>query len=159
MDRTDSPVDDTALDVALGRTIQVLRTSKGLSRRDLASRASISYSYLSAIENGDKRPSAKILTLVASALGVHGHELLAAAEARVAEARMEDDEVAGARETDAVLEQLEERRMSRQLQRLGYPVAPRSELGALEELRVLISQMDPGDVDFLIEMARKLGGR
>lgn len=161
MEPTD-PVADDALAVALGRTIQVLRTSNGMSRRDLASRAAISYSYLSAIENGDRFPSSKILAMVAAALRVHTHELLAAAEARVAENAVEDDEVTGARELDAMFERAEERRMSRQLGRLGYaipPPAPRSELGAVEELRALLAQMDPADRDFLIEMARKLAGR
>ena len=147
------------MDVALGRTIQVLRTSMGLSRRDFAVRAAISYSYLSAIENGDKRPSAKILDLIAHALLVHPHELMAAAAARAAEAREMDPDVISAAETDAMLEQMEERRMSRELQRLGYVVPtapPRTEFGALEELRTLIARMDPGDVDLLLETARRL---
>lgn len=147
------------IDAAMGRTIQVLRTSEGLSRRDLAKRASVSYSYLSAIENGDKRPSSKILALIANALGVRAHELMAAAEARAAESRDEETDVAEATEMDTLLERLEERRMSRQLQRLGYAIPttpPRSELGAVEELRALIVQMDAADVDLLMEMARRL---
>jgi transcriptional regulator with XRE-family HTH domain len=153
-----TPVQDP-IDAAIGRTIQVLRTSRGMSRRGLATRASISYSYLSAIENGDKRPSSKILALIANALGVYAHELMAAAESRAAEARDDETDVAEATEMDTLLERLEERRMSRQLARLGYvvPTTPlRSELGAVEELRALIVQMDAADVDLVMEMARRL---
>ena len=49
--------DRDAYSEALGRTIQVLRTELGVSRRDLADKADISYSYLSAIETGQKEPS------------------------------------------------------------------------------------------------------
>ena len=42
---------------ALGRTIKVLRTDHGLSRKDLAREVDISYSYLTEIENGNKPPS------------------------------------------------------------------------------------------------------
>jgi transcriptional regulator with XRE-family HTH domain len=151
--------DQDPIDIAMGRTIQVLRTSQGLSRRDLAQRASISYSYLSAIENGDKRPSSKILTLIANALRVHTHELMAAAEARAAGAGADGADVVEASETDAFLERLEERQMTRRLARLGYAVPaspPRTELGALEELRTLVAHMDPADVDLLLATARRL---
>ena len=154
-----TPPPQDPMDAALGRTIQVLRTSMGLSRRDLAMRAAISYSYLSAIENGDKRPSSKILDLIAHALRVHPHELMAAAAARAVEPRDDDFDAIRAAETDAMLEQIEERRMSRELQRLGYviPTAPpRTEFGALEELRTLIARMDATDVDLLLETARRL---
>ena len=44
---------------ALGHTIKVIRTDVGMSRRHLATQSGISYSYLSAIENG-----AKVLSLI-----------------------------------------------------------------------------------------------
>ena len=78
--------DPGAYSEALGRTIQVLRTELGMGRRELADKADISYSYLSAIETGRKEPSSKFLALIADALGgLHPHELMEAAEARAAE--------------------------------------------------------------------------
>jgi transcriptional regulator with XRE-family HTH domain len=67
---------------ALGRTIKVARTDLGIERRELATRSSISYSYLAAIENGSKQPSAQVLLSIADALGVRSHQLLASAEMR-----------------------------------------------------------------------------
>jgi len=68
---------------ALGRTIQVIRTDLGLSRRELADRVGISYSYMAAIETGRKRPSSPVLLTIARRLGLQSHELLEAAERRI----------------------------------------------------------------------------
>lgn len=68
---------------ALGRTIQVLRTDRGIDRKDLAAQAAISYSYLSAIESGKKQASSAVLRRIAHALGLRSHELFASAEQRV----------------------------------------------------------------------------
>lgn len=68
---------------ALGRTIQVLRTDRGIDRKDLAVQAEISYSYLSAIESGKKQASSAVLRRIAHALGLRSHELFASAEQRV----------------------------------------------------------------------------
>jgi len=68
---------------ALGRTITVLRVDAGIDRRSLAERVGISYSYLSAIENGRKRASSPVLMTIADRLGLQLHQLLAAAEARL----------------------------------------------------------------------------
>jgi transcriptional regulator with XRE-family HTH domain len=65
----------------LGRAIRVLRTGRDLGRRELAERAGLSYSFLAEIENGAKSPSSKALALIAAALGMAVHELVAAAEA------------------------------------------------------------------------------
>lgn len=165
MGRSDTPEhDELAFNEALGRTIQVLRTDQGLSRRDLSMRAQISYSYLSAIENGDKPPSSKILALIAAALGVHHHELVAAAEARTAQptSPVSDEDLSDAMLVDASFE----RHAMRQTQRyfgtradLGMaasPPPPRSDLGRLDELRALLAEMDDADAEFLLEMARRL---
>lgn len=68
---------------AMGRTIQVLRTDRGLDRKELAARSRISYSYLSAIEAGKKQASSEVLLRIAEALGMRSHELFASAEQRV----------------------------------------------------------------------------
>jgi transcriptional regulator with XRE-family HTH domain len=77
---------DTGFYEALGRTIQVLRTDRELDRKELADRAGVSYSYLTAIENGTRRASPPILQALARALGLHSSELLASAERRHARA-------------------------------------------------------------------------
>lgn len=72
-----------SFDEALGRIIKVVRTDLGLERGDLADRAGISYSYLAAIENGQRRPSSTVLRSIAEALGVRSHMLVESAEARM----------------------------------------------------------------------------
>jgi transcriptional regulator with XRE-family HTH domain len=69
--------DDPGYYEALGRAIRVLRTERGLERKDLAEAAGLSYPYLSEIETGRKRPSSKALFVIAEALGVRPSELLA----------------------------------------------------------------------------------
>lgn len=65
---------------ALGRAIQTTRTGRGISRRELAERAGISYPYLSEIENGKKRASSAALIEIAAVLGLRPHHLLEMAE-------------------------------------------------------------------------------
>jgi transcriptional regulator with XRE-family HTH domain len=75
--------EDPAYYEALGRAVKVLRTERGLERRDLADLADISYPYLSEIENGKKRPSSRALLQIANALGVPASALLETTEAYV----------------------------------------------------------------------------
>jgi transcriptional regulator with XRE-family HTH domain len=70
---------------AVGRTIQVIRTDRGLSRRELAELTELSYSYLSEIENGVKEAAGGRLYEIARALGVTPSELMHDAEMRVRE--------------------------------------------------------------------------
>lgn len=165
MGRPDTPDSQPlAFDEALGRTLQVLRTDQGLSRRELAQRAQISYSYLSAIENGAKPPSSKILALLAAALGVHRHELIAAAESRAHEpdSPVFDEDLSDTRLIDASNERHAMRQTQRYLGgRADYamaanPAPPRSDLGRLDELRALLAELDDADAEFLLEMARRL---
>ncbi len=65
---------------ALGRAIKALRAQRGLDRKSLAALAEVSYPYLSEIENGKKRPSARALLAIAQALGVRPYELLEGTE-------------------------------------------------------------------------------
>ena len=62
--------------VAFGRAVQVRRAELALKRRELAERASLSYPYVSEIENGAKSPSAKALRQLADALELSPPELL-----------------------------------------------------------------------------------
>jgi transcriptional regulator with XRE-family HTH domain len=67
---------------ALGHTIKVLRTDRGIERKDLADRSGLSYSHLAAIEAGQKQPSPQALVAIADALGIKSHELLESVELR-----------------------------------------------------------------------------
>ena len=68
-------------DSGLGRAIQVRRVELGIKRKDLARLASLSYPYVSELENGSKAPSAKALAQLADALQLSPADLLALAEA------------------------------------------------------------------------------
>ncbi len=91
---------DARLARALGRTIKVLRTDRGVERKDLALNAGLSYSYLTEIENGTKPASNTILVPIAEALGLQLYELIAAAEARL------QSQEAPADETQSSLQQV-----------------------------------------------------
>ena len=68
----------------LGRAIRVIRTERGLNRKDLAARSGLSYPYLSEIEGDKKSPSSRALRAIGDALGVAPSELLAAADSLAA---------------------------------------------------------------------------
>jgi transcriptional regulator with XRE-family HTH domain len=178
-DTSQQPSGEVDFSPALGRTIQVLRTDQGLSRADLAKRAGISYSYLSAIENGAKPPSTKILTVLAGALGIRVHELLAATDARMRRSEARDRPWQEAKEADQALERHDRKEWERQSRDRGYdagttaamsfartPDDPspsnepsRTEVGTLAELQQLLPHMSEADIAFLLEMARRLADR
>lgn len=68
--------DDTGRRVALGRAVVIRRVELGLTRKELASAAGLSYPYLAEIERGAKRPSARVLDALAAALHLRPAELL-----------------------------------------------------------------------------------
>jgi len=134
---------------ALGHTIKVQRTDLGIGRRRLATISGISYSYLSAIENGNKVPSAKILRVLATRLEMQPHDLYAAAEARLARGQRPVD---GAADTDAAIIEAQERRFhERQSARIGMGSGPE-----VDELRELLGRLEPADVALVLETARRL---
>ena len=144
-----APQDHEAWAEALGHTIKVLRTDLGFGRRRLASLAGISYSYLSAIENGAKVPSAKILHVIAERLELQPHELYAAAETRLARGLRPADATV---DTDAaIIEAQEQRFLRRQAERLGMRLSPQA-----DELHRLIDSLEPDDVALILETARRL---
>lgn len=152
-------IDDAAADdawaQALGRSIKVLRTDLGISRRQLAAQSAISYSYLSAIENGTKVPSAKILRVLADRLGLQTHELHAAAEARLARDQSVSD--AATDSDDALIETQEQRFLERQQARLG--LQPPAHNGNASELIALLPYLDTDDIAALIAVARRFTGQ
>jgi transcriptional regulator with XRE-family HTH domain len=132
---------------SLGRIIQVLRTDAGVERRDLARRAGISYSYLSAIEAGRKHPSAQVLRRIAASLGLRDHELLAAAERRLD------------RTGDSPARRvawLEAGATAAALSRRSRPVEDPDRRRSLEELAALLPALDGDALELLLQLARKL---
>ena len=68
---------------AYGAVVRQLREEHGLDRKELATAAEISYSYVSAIESGQKLPSAAVQDALAGALEVEASELLARANGEI----------------------------------------------------------------------------
>lgn len=64
-----------------GRWVRLTRLQRGMSRRELAERAGISVPYVTKIENGDRRPQARVVRGLADALGVTPADLLHVPEA------------------------------------------------------------------------------
>lgn len=142
---------------ALGRTIKVLRTDQGIERRDLAGRAGISYSYLTEIENGNRPPSPSVLAPIADALGVRMSRLIEAAEARMevqsSELGLLPDGFAAVPETAP--------RQAAQVPRPAPAQAPlsgprRDLRAAVLELERLLRVLDPGDIERVLDFARRL---
>jgi transcriptional regulator with XRE-family HTH domain len=129
------------LDLAqsLGRTIQVLRADAGVERSELADRARISYSYLSAIESGRKQPSGPVLGRIAAALGLRGHELLGAAERRLDRAGDSPERRLLWHEAGAAAAALSQGRT-----------------GSLAELNSLLPALDADELELLLQLARRL---
>ena len=73
-------LEDPTFYVGLGAAVKQLREQRGLTRKSLAIRSAVSYPYLSEIETGKKRMSARALLLVSRGLDVKPYELLEAAE-------------------------------------------------------------------------------
>ncbi|HUS25327.1 MAG TPA: helix-turn-helix transcriptional regulator [Candidatus Binatia bacterium] len=63
----------------IGSRIRVLRKRRGLRLEDLASRAGISYQYLSGVENGKENFSIAVLDAIAHALEVSLRSLIVSA--------------------------------------------------------------------------------
>ena len=138
---------------ALGHTIKVRRTDVGMSRQQLADASSISYSYLSAIENGAKAPSTKILRVIADRLGLETKELLALVDARLDRGGATDGPL-----TDEVMDIIE-RQEQRFRERLEARVATHGSPSSTETRRLLLSlanTLDESDLVTLTKVAQGL---
>ena len=159
----DRPSSDPAFLAAYGDVVRQLRSDLGLERKELAEVAEISYSYLSAIESGQKIPSGTIQTMLADALGVQVSELLAMANDRMM-AEAGDTSVAYmADESAGISAFLTSARRAvvppepkRSLRRPTDPEQGMSPSGALAELQALIPAMSPEDAAIVVSMARRL---
>jgi len=179
--------DDPAYYEALGRAIQVARTELGLSRRDLAARTGVSYTYLADIENGRRRPSSAPLLAISRALGMSPAELLTRAEVYysrgtgrpfVATALEEDVGERLERRASATFGPLPEeevpmflrapierapeartRRVSRGREGGVYRSRPGPEQEDRRELHELIEELSPSDLRLVLELVRRMTRR
>jgi transcriptional regulator with XRE-family HTH domain len=156
----DEPQYSPSLAHALGRVIKVIRTDRGIERRDLAERAEISYSYLTEIENGKKPPSPANLEKIAKALGLRMFELIEAAEGRM---EVRDAERAPASAADTFTDRVRSESPSPRLfSNRDYAMQPslrgsRRDLRAVViELERLVQVMAPDDIERLLDYARRL---
>lgn len=56
--------------MGFGLALVLVRTAKGMTRKDLASAAGISYPYMAELEHGSKDPSLKVLYALSTALNI-----------------------------------------------------------------------------------------
>ncbi len=138
---------------ALGHTIKVRRTDVGMSRQQLADASTISYSYLSAIENGAKAPSTKILRVIANRLGLETKELLALVDARIERGSSTDGPATD--EVMDIIERQEQRFRERQEARLAGQ-APPSTIETRRLLLALANTLDDADLVTLTKVAQGL---
>jgi transcriptional regulator with XRE-family HTH domain len=131
---------DALFHEALGRAIKVLRTEHGLTRRELAEDAEVSYPYLSEIENGKKRPSSRALLAISDALGLRPHEVLETAERLGTRAVPPIQGGPGARSVETTV--------------AGAAEGPRS--GGREQLLELVDELSDEDVGRILDLARRL---
>lgn len=116
MDKDPAPEEGRASE-SLGRAIQVIRAIRGLSRRELAERADLSYSYLSEIETGKKQPSSNAIQDLARALEVRPSELVAEAE------RWERERIAS-EDSESVLSEAQLELLGKRVMRRGRTRPP-----------------------------------
>lgn len=136
---------------ALGRTIKVLRTDRGLERRELAEQVGISYSYLTEIENGNKPPSSSVLSPIAAAFGLRMSQLIEAAEVRMDTLAPPESKLSLA---DVAEREIQPARYYAMMPALRGP--EREMRAALAELERLLSAMAPDDIERLLDFARRL---
>jgi DNA-binding XRE family transcriptional regulator len=136
--------DDPA--VSIGWAIKVIRTERGRSRKDLASLAGISYSYLGHVETGRKTPSPDTVLKIAKALGISTGDLLNRAKNRSTTGAVSSPPVSGAGDgvgpRDAGV---------------GEQIVNDYDLGLMvAELADLARKMSPGDRERVLDLARRL---
>ena len=68
---------------ALGQVLREMRADRGLTLRDVSSKASIALGYLSEVERGQKEISSELLASLAVAFDCGVHELVIAAGYRL----------------------------------------------------------------------------
>ena len=146
---------DPAFLAAFGAVISDLRTEKRLDRKELAEAAGISYSYLSAIESGQKLPSAAIQEMLAEALDTTPRVLLARANDVMAPSG-DPAEMSRQASPSPVAGETRANRAVSFAQPPSESDAWISSSGALAELGALLRHLSPEDTAMVVAMARRL---
>lgn len=116
----------------VGELIKKVRKEKGMTQKQLANKAEISFSMISKLESGErKNPTNEILTKLANALEVSKAELV-------------DDKEKIFAEWD---EKYNSKQLSNDVKRLEK----------VDELKKIFHELYPNDYDFLIDLFNKLG--
>lgn len=158
----EDPRDDAPQAEALGRAIKVYRTARDTSRKELAKRSGLSYSYLAEIENGAKYPSSKALHLIARALDLSPAELLQATETLPAPAEDFASSYLAAESPPQGARARQRAWFHSELPALGRrrPGDDRLQLKKLLlELESCLAEMEPGDRERVLDLARRLAHR
>ncbi|MDR7481037.1 MAG: helix-turn-helix transcriptional regulator [Armatimonadota bacterium] len=139
-----------------GRAVETLRTSRALSRDDLARIARISRSYVQDVERGRKRPSADIVARIARALGLSVAAFMQYVEEISAPPADEDRPVA----VQLPLRRgrglpLFEADAPAPAAARAAPPLDRNAL-AVAELQVIVRRLTPADRSILLQLARYL---
>lgn len=156
-----------------GAALRYLRQERGFGLNDLATRAGVSPSYLSEVERGIKRPSTDVLARLAGAFGMAPSELLAYIEAsgiagsesarsRVVDASAFDMAAApepqmGPAVTPASPMRTHGTRLESPAATTVSPDAARER--SLQTLLRIARVLPDGDVELLLDLARRLLGR
>jgi transcriptional regulator with XRE-family HTH domain len=158
---TNTTSSDPAFLAAYGEAVQARREELGLDRKQLAERTGISYSYLSAIESGQKLPSGTYQTMLSVGLELTPAELLARANGAVSDMPDREERLELRRESQAprmvaaralTMESPQVARSEVRLDRLRTPT------GVIAELEALLPRLAREDQDMVLGMVRRLAG-
>ena len=160
---------DPAFLAAYGAVVRQMREEHGFDRKDFATEAGISYSYLSAIESGQKLPSVAVQDALAAALGVETSGLLARANGQVETAPLPSAPslempmrasmvLADMAPMSTVRADEEMAPVEREASSMPSSEAGISPTGALAELQALVPSLSPEDAAMVVSVARRLAG-
>ena len=159
---------DPAFLAAYGAVVRQIREEHGLDRKEFAVAAGISYSYLSAIESGQKLPSVAVQDALAGTLGVEASDLLARANGEIETSPSPPaptDMLMRANMVMADAMPMREPPTDREMAPMARMASssPENEpgissTGALAELQALIPSLSPEDAAMVVSMARRLSG-
>ena len=143
----------------LGRAIHLRRVELDLKRADVAKRASLSYPYISEIENGVKQPSVAALGRIAEALEMSVSELAGLSEEYAEEPSEREvwSRPASDDRRDAMSGSVPRRTTSRLLPQVSQAVATPPPPDELEELvrRVVREEMARWERDHLPDLVAR----
>lgn len=148
---------DPAFMAAYGNAVIALRDERHLERRNLAESAGMSYSYLSAIESGQKLPSPRLEAAIVGALGVSAAQFLEQVNGTL----RHHGGIEGITGTASHQSWADDNARSPSPPRSrevgsGEPFTGLSPSGALAELRLLIPTMSPQNAATIVGLARQL---